>query len=210
MTREQAPYFVSIKRAAYRAIRSISRFILSPLLARAERGHRKRVRDDQNREGVGGDLVDGERDAIERDRALGGDEAHQIARRAQGQPRHVGQVLARDKLGDAIDMAGDDMAAQFVAHLQGAFEIEPGARRPCAGRRHAQRFGGGIDRKERAAALFAGLDHREADAGMRDRSADGDTGAGIGAGDLQPAQAFGLRLDRNDLAHIGGDAREHF
>ena len=132
------------------------------------------------------------------------------ARRAQSQPRHLGQVLARDKLGDAVDMTSDDMAAQFVTNLQCAFEIEPDAGRPGARRCHAQRFGCGIDRKERAAARFAGLDHRQADAGMRDRSADRDAGAGIATGDLQPAQAFRLRLDRDDLAHIGGDAREHF
>ena len=53
------------------------------------------------------------------------DETHQLARRAQREPRHVGQVLARDQLGDAVDVAGDDMAAELVADLQRAFEIEP-------------------------------------------------------------------------------------
>ena len=111
------------------------------------------------------DLIDGQRHAVERDRALGGDETHQLSRRAQRQPRHVGQVFARDKLGDAVDVTGDDMPAELVAHLQRAFEIEPGALLPGAAvvmprsrRRHR--------RRTRCGRPLAGFDHRQADAGM--------------------------------------------
>ena len=83
------------------------------------------------------------------------------------EPRHVGQVLARDQLGDAVGMAGHDMAAKLVADLERAFEIEPRALPPAARRGHPQRLGRGIDRKPGAAALLAGLDHGEADAGMQ-------------------------------------------
>ena len=35
----------------------------------------------------------------------------------------------RQRLADAIDMAGDEVAAQFVADAQRAFQVDPGARR---------------------------------------------------------------------------------
>ena len=54
-----------------------------------------------------------------------------------------------DELGDAVDMARDDMAAELVADLQRAFEIEPRALLPGAGRGHPQGLGRGIDRDTR-------------------------------------------------------------
>ena len=81
-------------------------------------------------------------------------------RRAQREPRHVGQVLARENFGDAVDMAGDDMAAQLVAELEGAFEIDAGAVAPAADSGQPQRFGRGVDRKPGAAVLLAGRRRR--------------------------------------------------
>ena len=74
---------------------------------------------------------------------------------------------------------------------------------------HPQRFGRGIDGNRGAIAELAGLDDRQADAGMRDRRADGDGVHRIAARDLEPAQALGPRLDRDHLAHIGDDTGEH-
>ena len=51
---------------------------------------------------------------------------------SQLEPRHVGQIVARDDGGDAVGMAGDDMAAEFVADFQRPFEIEPGADVPVS------------------------------------------------------------------------------
>ena len=56
----------------------------------AEGRHGKRVRDDQHREGIAVHRVNRERDAVERDRALGRDEARKFARRAQRKARHIG------------------------------------------------------------------------------------------------------------------------
>ena len=47
---------------------------------------------------------------------LGGDEAgKRPPARAASVPRHVGQIVARDQLGDAVDMAADQVPAELVA-----------------------------------------------------------------------------------------------
>ena len=55
-------------------------------------------------------------------------------RRAQHEARHVGHVLARDHGRQAVDMAGDQMAAELVAELQRALEIDARCR-AASGRR---------------------------------------------------------------------------
>ena len=91
------------------------------------------------------DLVHRERDAVERDRALGRDEPRQCGRRAQRQARHFGQIVARQKFGDAVDMTGHEVPAELVAEPQRALEIELRAAPPGAGRRDPQRFGSRVD-----------------------------------------------------------------
>ena len=49
---------------------------------------------------------------------LGAMKRASCARRAQHEARHIGHVLARDDVREPVDMAGDQMAAQFVADLQ--------------------------------------------------------------------------------------------
>ncbi len=73
------------------------------------------------------DRIDGERNTVERDRALRRDEAGSAAGTRNDQPRHLGQVFAGDEFGNAVDMAADHMAAEFVAKAQRAFEVELGA-----------------------------------------------------------------------------------
>ena len=62
----------------------------------------------------------------------------------------------------AIDMAGDDMAAELVADFERAFEIEPRARTPLAGGRARQRFGRGIDVERGAIARLPDRDRGQA------------------------------------------------
>src|SRR5688500_18769785 len=102
------------------------------------------------------------------------------------------------------------MTAELVADLERALAVEPGAQPPLPGGGHAQGLGCGIHREYGAAALFAHLDHREADARARDRSANGDRRARIGTSDLEPGQPLGPRLDCGHLAYVGGDAGEHY
>ena len=80
---------------------------------------------------------------------------------------------------------------------------------PAADGGDAQRLGRGVDRKPGAAILFAGADHRHADAGTGDRGALDQFGARIAAEDGDAVQIVGARLDRPHLAHVGDDAGEH-
>ena len=80
------------------------------------------------------DLVDGQRGSVERDRALFGDEFRQILRRLDLEMRHGVEIAPRDEGRHAIHMAGDHMAAEFVADLQRPLQIDRLARRPVARR----------------------------------------------------------------------------
>ncbi len=53
-------------------------------------------------------------------------------------------------MADAIDMAGNDMAAQLVAGLERALQVDALAGLPVAQRRLAQRLVGDIDREPRS------------------------------------------------------------
>jgi hypothetical protein len=92
------------------------------------------------------------------------------------------------------------MAAELVAKPQGPFEIKLGAAPPRAGRGDPQRFGCRIDGEKRSIAGAAALDRGQADAGAGDRGADGDAVGIVAAGNLQPAQAFGLLLNLKKFA----------
>ena len=52
-------------------------------------------------------VVDRQRHAIERDRPLGAMKRASCGGARNDKPRHVRQVLARDTLGNTVDMAGD-------------------------------------------------------------------------------------------------------
>ena len=90
--------------------------------------------------------------------------------------------------GKAVGMAGDDVAAELVADLERALEIDARARSPAPTRGHAQRLGGGIDREPGAVAVPAARDHGEAHAAAGDRGADGDGVRIVAAGDLEPRE----------------------
>ena len=75
-----------------------------------------------------------------------------LRRRAERQPRHVGQILALDQFGEPIDVAGDDVAAEFVADLERTLQIDRRPGLPCADRGDRQRLGGRIDLEDLAIA----------------------------------------------------------
>ena len=112
-------------------------------------------------------------------------------------------------LAHVVDMAGNDVAAELIAHLEGTFEIDPRADRPLAERRAGERLGRGID-GEKAAAVFEppSFDRREAAAGTGDRGARRDRGRIIG-GRYGQARVAKL-VDGDDLADIGDNAGEHY
>ena len=59
---------------------------------------------------------------------------------ANADPAGIAFGADADHFADAVDMAGDDMPAELVAHAQRALEVEPGAFAPHVLRRSATRF----------------------------------------------------------------------
>src|SRR5260370_29923884 len=177
---------------------------------RSESRYLKRMGNDQHVKTVVLRLVDGERSPVKRDRALGGDEARQLRRRPEGEPGHLGEIFPRHKLREAVDVAGHDVAAKFVADLEGAFEIEPGAVLPATGCGDGQGRGGGIHRKPGVTVRDARSYDGQADAVAGDRGAVRDGGAVVMAGDRELAQVVRPGRNSDHLADVGDDASEHF
>ena len=73
------------------------------------------------------DAVDGERGAVEGDGAFRGDEFGELARRFEREAHRFAFVLACHDRGHAVDMARHDVAAELVADLQRALEVDAGA-----------------------------------------------------------------------------------
>src|SRR4030081_3378792 len=161
---------------------------------RPERGHRQRVGNNQYRERVARGLVDGERDAVDRDRALRRDEADEISGNTEGEPRHVGQILTRGQGRDPVGVAGDDVSAELVADPERALEIDAPAVAPLPDRGHSQGLRRGVDREPAAVAVPAASDDGEAHAAAGDRGADVDRVGIVAAGDLEPRKSLRPRL----------------
>ena len=134
------------------------------------------------------------------DRPLWRNEARKRHRHAQEKSRHVGQILAGEKFGNAIDMAADEMPAELVAEPERAFEIELGAALPAPRGGDAERLGGHIDGEEGTIALPAPLHDGQTGAGAGDRRADVDGRRIVAAANHQPAQAFGPLFKFKNLA----------
>jgi hypothetical protein len=88
------------------------------------------------------------------------------------QPRHVWQVLPRPEFGNSVDMAADQVSAEFVTEPQRAFEIEFRAPPPGPGGGHAQRLRRHIHGEEAAIAAPPTPNHGQARTRAGDRSAD--------------------------------------
>src|SRR5882672_10919754 len=76
------------------------------------------------------DLVDGERDAVEADRALGRKVARQLRRRLDRQTPRAAVGSHIDYAADAVDVARHDMPAQLIAGLERALQVDAPARLP--------------------------------------------------------------------------------
>jgi hypothetical protein len=100
-------------------------------------------------------------------------------------------------------MAGDDMAAKLVAHLQRAFQVETEALVPLALSSTRERLGRDVD-GEPARAL---VDHRQAHTRTGDRSAEIYRRGVIAGGDAHPQVAAPLHF--RDGTDVGDDAGEH-
>jgi hypothetical protein len=57
------------------------------------------------------------------------DETGKLRGCIKGQSRHVGQILTRNHRREAVGVAGNDVAAEFVPHLERALEINAVPRR---------------------------------------------------------------------------------
>ena len=176
---------------------------LLPGLRLAEIGAGERVRDDVDAKAVPRHLVDGQADPVEAHRAFGGDKRHQRVRRLEAEAHRFGFGPPLDDPSQPVDMAGDEMAAQFVAEAQRLFEIDRGSGDPAADRRAGQGLGRGL----RGEGAVLDRDHRQARARTRDRGADRDRRGVEAGGDGQ----FGERalLDPPHPSEIGDDAGVH-
>ena len=107
---------------------------------------------------------------------FGGDEARQSCGGASKVKRvDLAEIVAADDGRDAVDMAGDDVAAELVADLERALEIDARCRCPIAEAVVASSVSGAASTsKTRSPSWPSRRDDRQADAGAGDRGADRD------------------------------------
>ena len=94
---------------------------------------------------------------------------------------------------DAVHVARDDMAAEFVADLERALEIDPRPDLPVANRRAVEGFGRRIDLEPAAVAARLDGDHRQAGSAAGDRGAERDRRRVVDGFNPQPAKLLSLR-----------------
>jgi hypothetical protein len=122
--------------------------------------------------------------------------------------RHAVEVAARHDLRHAVDVSADHMPAEFIADSQRPFEIDLVARPPRPKGRHGQGFRADVHRNLSAVSELRDVDHRQADARMSDRGAQGNRARFVMAGDAETPQ-FAAMLDINNFADIAYQASEH-
>ena len=99
------------------------------------------------------DGVDGQRNAVERDRALGRDEPGEVGRHPEAEAARVALPLDRDDLGQPVDVPRDDVPAQFVAEPERPLQVDARARPPGSQGGALERLGGGLDHEPPCADL---------------------------------------------------------
>ena len=114
----------------------------------------------------------------------------------------AGRFDAED-LSDTVDMAADQMSAQFVANRQGAFEVDRGPVLPTAQGGFRPRLAGRIDGEP----VGTGLDHGQAHPRTGDRRADGDRRRRIAS--LDPIAHIATPFDGDYAPDIGNDSGKH-
>ncbi len=93
----------------------------------AERCVGQRVGNEGHTEAVGLNLDERQTDAINGDRAFVGHLPQQAGRRLKDEMRPVIVIATLDQAAEAIDMAGNEVAAEAVAELERALEVDGGA-----------------------------------------------------------------------------------
>ena len=169
------------------------------------------VRDEIDRE-VGGavrvdDRVDGQRDAIDGDRSLGGEIRREVAGDPQVDAARVPVGADRAHLRDPVDMAGDDVAAELVAQPHRTLQVEAAALLPLLGGGTRHGLAGDVDHEPAALSRRCLVDHRQAYARTADRRAQVDAGGVIGGVDRHAHVA--AVLDPRDGADVADDSGEH-
>src|SRR5690606_14021131 len=108
----------------------------------------------------------------------------------------------------AVHVAGNDMAAKFIADPEGALKVDMRAFTPAADRSELQSFVPGFHFEPPFVAARLGKgDNRKADPGASDGGADGDRLGIVSRPDPQP-QSFFQRLDGANCSYVGDQSRE--
>src|SRR5215217_3118242 len=165
----------------------------------AESGHIPGVRDQINAEDVVLDLVDGQADAFDGDRALGGDQPVQRLRRADADAVRAAFAVHRQNLADAVNVA-----AHLVAEFGRALEIDAMALAPLVERGPGQ----GLVADFYGEPALSLLDHGQAAARVGDGGAHVDAGHVVRGLDLVAAVAVGVAHGA-DASHVGDNSGEH-
>src|SRR4051812_32421351 len=134
------------------------------------------------------DRVHGQRHAVDGDRALGRDIRRDLVACGDRHAVRAAFLVHVDDRAHAVDMPGNDMPAQFVAELQGTFEVELAPFGPLAGRGARHGLCGDVE-GDAAGRL---VDHGQAHARARDRGAEVDR-VDVVAGGYLDAQVALLR-----------------
>ena len=189
--------------STYFATTSTSRLTGVPGAAAPERRALERLGDQRDGEGVAVDVDDGERDAVDGDRALLDDVAEQVGGRGDRDDAGEAVLLDRADRAEAVDVPLHDVAAEPVRGAQRELQVHVRARRHLGQRGAPQRLVHDL-----GAELLAG--------DRRGGEADAVDGHGVALGDLaRQARADGQRhavrrrVHRGDLAQVRDQAREH-
>src|SRR5581483_768750 len=171
-----------------------------------QRGGGLRVRDDRDLEAAPVDAVDREADAVDGDRAFLDDVAEQLR---LGADRHVDGLAARTHFidaADAVDVAGDQVAAEAIAEAHRPLEVHRRAGLQLTERGALERLRAGLDGD--AAALGRG--HGQAHAVDGQRRAERLQLVEQARGQRQaPALPRRERVDLLDAADVLDESREH-
>ncbi len=184
----------AISRSAYLAITSTSRFTASPDLSASERRHLGGVRDDRDGEAVVEHVDHGQRDAVDGDRALLDDVAHERSGHLHPQVGHLGHDQAH-----AVDVALHQVAAEAVLETHRPLQVHGIAGSDALQRRAGERLVADVG----LPPVVAPGDDGQAAAVHGDRRAHRHVGEHRGC--PEPQSRPGERLDRSQFLDDPGE-----